>query len=204
MREKTGWLICLALLAGSLASCAAGYPQQPVWDRVHNTTLSLTIGFGSCSGTAVGKQTILSASHCFPDGTKLVIASGEACEIAALIHDGQDHVLVRVTGCTFDHVAKIGKPAKVGDEVFIWGNPWSFQDLLRVGRVSGYQDTEWKGMGKLHVQLSDLHITNGDSGSALFNTRGEITSVLSIGTLPFAMAGTFPMKFSREQLGMIK
>lgn len=183
----------LALLL-MLSGCANA---QPVYDRVHGATLVLKVGRAECGGTAVGQHTLLSAAHCFEGKPKTLQASGELCEVRKIESDGKDHVLVLVGGCAFKQTAKLGPAPKTGDRIFVWGSPLQYTDILRFGRVAGYQDNAMPGMGR--AQIHDFNGGPGDSGSAIFNERGEIAAVASIGSRGYVLMGSFPITFTRKQ-----
>ena len=200
------------MLALLLLIISGGCNAMPPYDAVHGATMKLGVPGGSCSGTAVGHYTILTAGHCFYNDkgktTKpaSITANGETCEVWRLVDDGNDHVFLTVSGCKFNHRAKLGLPAKTGDEVFIWGNPMFLDDQLRVGRASGYgylpSSDESPVLAK-RFQFFDISSTYGDSGSAIFNLSGEIVGVLSIGTdpitRPFHLMGALPLTFTFAQ-----
>lgn len=189
--------LTLALIA--LVGTGCGWPvsAEPVYDRVHGATLRLEVPGGICSGTAVSRDWALSASHCFEGGKpKTIRVNGELCEVHALVNDGNDHALIRLGGCPFKAWAKVGKPAKVGDKVFLWSNPFRFENILVFGTVAGYHPGD---LVKARMTLYDLNGYYGSSGGALFNERGEITAVLSIGTRPYVLMGSYPIAFTRKQ-----
>ena len=185
----------LALLAMlGVSSCEA----RPVYDHVHASTLTLKMGNNGCSGTAVGRYTVLSASHCFDKDTRTILANGRACKVWTIANDGNDHALLTVS-CEFKAIARLGKAPKVGDRIFVWGNPRQFTDILRFGYVAGYQDSAMPGLGR--AQLHDFNGWNGDSGAAIFDKRGRICAVVSIGSgPPYKLMGSFPLKFTKAQL----
>ena len=82
----------LALLAVVLTvSCASAL------SGIRDTSLLLTMQRGHCSGTAVSRNVVLSADHCWAGGNRLVAINGQEAHALKIIRDGQDHVLVRVT-----------------------------------------------------------------------------------------------------------
>ena len=181
-----------------MATAATACQAQPPYERVHPATLTLVIGSNGCSGTAVARRVILTASHCVTPDTKQLTANGELCEVRKQYHDGFDHVLLRVTGCHFMQTAKMGKAPKVGDRIFVWGNPSRFSDILRFGAVAGYADSGYPAMGK--AQLHDFNGWNGDSGGAIFSSEsGLIVAIVSVGSNPYRLMGSFPIKFTKAQ-----
>ena len=179
-----------------------GCEAAPQYDHVHASTLTLKIGAAGCSGTAVGRYTVLSASHCFDSNTREIQANGRVCKVWKIVHDGNDHALLTVS-CEFKawayltRAAKAGKEPKVGTDIFVWGNPYMFSDILRFGNVAGHQDKAMPGMGR--AQLHNFNGWAGDSGAAIFNMRGNIVAVVSIGSQPYRLMGSFPLNFSRAQ-----
>ena len=124
-----------------------GCEAAPVYDRVHASTLTLKIGNSGCSGTAVGRYIVLTATHCVSDVPKTIHINGKACDVWKIVNDGADHALVTVgSKCPQTHTAsltiaaKAGREPKVGTRIFLFGNPYVFSDVLRFGYVAGHQD----------------------------------------------------------------
>lgn len=129
------------------------------------------LGFtdGMCSGTLVAPNKVLSASHCFQGG-RLLSVNMVPVNVVEYRHDGKDHTLITVDA-TFPSHAKVnfGGMAQ-GERVFMYGNPSGQNDMLRRGYVAG---TVAQGT------LLDLPVSQGDSGAAIFNERGEVVGVLT-------------------------
>ena len=193
----------LALLL-MLASSACSWPARgEVWDEVHGATLRLEVPGGICSGTAVGRYTILTASHCFygkdgkPTKPRTITANGELCEVWKLTTDKNDHALLVVGGCEFAITAKLGNTAKVGDRVFAWSNPSEFRDILLFGEVAGYADSD---LIDAKATLYNLNAYFGSSGGGIFNAQGKLVGVISIATHPYKLMGSFPLAFTKAQM----
>src|SRR5665213_2404872 len=97
-------IFCLALLL-SLAGCCMPRAAQQM------ATVRLDITDGTCSGTVVAPDVILSAGHCFEDEDDedadeapptSVLVDGYKVKILAVVFDGNDHALVKVD-FTFPH-----------------------------------------------------------------------------------------------------
>lgn len=148
---------------------------------------------GVCSGTAVSKNAILGAAHCFKEETGEAKFNDQAVKWKVVANDGADHVLVTVDK-PFKAWARMSarKPAQ-GDVVFVHGNPNAIKDMLRVGRVAG-----WDG----DLMALDLLGWFGDSGAAVFNEVGRIVGVVSRmypGDQPFwRLTGCYAFKFTAE------
>src|SRR3954464_10271584 len=100
-------LALLALVAGC-GGCAstphyalAQAGARLVWPHDH-----------TCSGTAVGPHTLLSAAHWFEDKTGWMLVNDVRADYKVVADDGNDHVLVRVS-IRMPHIAFRGpKPAQ--------------------------------------------------------------------------------------------
>lgn len=141
--------------------------------RAHRSTVLLTMEDGICSGTAVGRHTVLTAEHCLT-GTHTLAIDGKPVKVVKIILDHRDHALVTVSR-TFKRWARIGKPPVQGDTVFIIGNPGQLRDMYRKGYVSGVQT-----IGRNAWMLIDLNAYFGDSGSGIFDDSGRVVGVISV------------------------
>lgn len=124
---------------------------------------------GGCSGTFIGPSILLSASHCFPVESGMVMIGHTPANIVSMRKDAGDTVIV-VLDYQHPAWAKLGKRPKQGDRLFYYGNPEGLSDLLRRGYVVGENE---RGI------LLDMAIGGGDSGAGLFNERGEVVGVVS-------------------------
>jgi len=184
--------ILAALLCVGLASCAS------VVDRAHENTVSLELSEGGCSGTIVGPHALLSATHCFGFGETLSLWR-QPVQIVRRLDDGNDHTII-VVDRTFKHWAHVAPQWGLAEPVFMFGNPGDLTDMFRSGHYAG--------MGYIRGQLVDMwdmRIWFGDSGSAIFDSHGNVIAVVSfLYTLreeggELTMAGSFPLRFSAEQ-----
>lgn len=189
---KAVLVILLALLAAGCQGCST-FPK----DRdIEKAALSLEFQNGWCSGTAVGRHTLLTATHC-QQGGELIKVNGHPVKVTAREDDGNDHTLL-VIDKTFNRWARMGgKPAQT-QRVRVIGSPGGQEDVYREGYVARVRDDEvWlilPGFG-------------GDSGSALFDDGGRIIAVLSgartwvdyrTGAV-FTVIVAMPVKFKPEQ-----
>lgn len=156
--------------------------SQPDYQSSNQSALYLSLngGIESCSGTAIGPHAILTAEHCLTDTKEMSINNVEIKPIRTDL-DGDDHAIILTNSLTFKkwvHFRK-NRPG-VGDQVFIFGNPGRLKDLLRIGIISGYVTYLGDITPKdADTTLYDFNGFYGDSGSAIFNTKGEIVGVVS-------------------------
>lgn len=157
-------LVFLALIAG-----CAGCVSVPSHEALRATTLRLTFTDGVCSGTAIGPDLILSATHCFRTGL-LVAVNGQRVKVIGRGQNKFDTTTVRVAGVRFDRWARLGPSPRQGDRVRWWGNPNMVPDVYREGYVS----RAWTdGI------VVDATICKGDSGAGLFNDNGRVVGVVT-------------------------
>lgn len=174
----------------------AGCATTPL-ERMHKTAVHLQFSDGSCSGTVVGKQLILTAAHCM-DGYGSMLVDGVKVNIYKIYDDKHDHVLV-LTDHVFASSAERGIAPVQGDRVYVLGNPGNLIGLYREGYVAGHQDFNGQD-----VVLYDLNGYFGDSGSGIFNREGQLVGVISVlyqqvdGGYMKVM-GSFGLAFTDEQ-----
>lgn len=151
------FLVSLCLL---LSGCA----------QAHMSDVALRLEFerGLCSGTAVGRDLVLTAAHCFADNRLLRINDREAYALK-IVRSGRDHALVRVT-IQFQQWATVGVNPRAGEAIRWIGNPAGLRSVYRFGYV-------------VHVGSREILIQapvfGGDSGSGIFNERGQLVGVVT-------------------------
>lgn len=181
--------LAIVLLAISGCFGCASLPDQP-----KAATLRLEFpNKGVCSATAIARNVILSARHCFAVAAGKFKVNGVEGAYKVIAADGRDHVLVRVTQPQL-RVARMSldKP-KQGDVIRVWGNPNGLEDVFRVGRVAH--------VAKDGALVIDGNLYRGDSGAALFNKRGRIVGVVSgmVQRESFRVGICFPLTFTDKQ-----
>lgn len=184
--------ILLALALGG-ASFPAFAPRMPVEKPA---TVWLGYTDGTCSGTYIGRDLVLTASHC-SEGGPLQKVSGVPCQqVGEPINDGSDHAIIRVT-CKRNRWSTLGGSLYQGEEVHWWGNPGGLSDMFRRGYVMGTEQGWF---------LIDARVNFGDSGSGIFDRHGHIVSTVStlfIMGENFRGMGAKPLRFTREQLASV-
>lgn len=166
-----------------------------------------------CSGTAIGPQAILTATHCELPSEILYIRGLDAAPIVARIRDGQDHTIFLLSGVQFpDYVdVSLKDPLEQSEDVFTFGNPGELRDIYQKGYIAGVRkDTSLAadlGLGDPSAILFSVQAYSGESGAGIFNTFGQLIAVLSIdqeqdnkGGERISFAGAFPLAFSQSDL----
>lgn len=183
------------LLASLLMAGCSGCASMPDYNDAKASVVRLEFpGGGVCSGTAVSKTTVLSAAHCFHVDSGDMSVNGKDVTFKVIANDGEDHVLVSVDK-PFTVWARmaIRKPSQ-GDVVFVHGNPAAIKDMLRVGRVAGWDGT---------LMVLGLLGWYGDSGAAVFDENGQVVGVVSRmypGDQPyFRLVGCYQITFTAKQ-----
>lgn len=178
--------VALALSACAIPVADAARPSGTV-EKAHAATVRIDMNNGVCSGTVIGKRTILTATHCFKGATNFEV-DGKPMQISNRIDDGNDHSII-YTDRVFSYRAKIAdRELAQRDEVYMWGNPNGMRDMYRRGAVAGFEQDERPG--SVRLTLIDMNIFQGDSGAGLFNSKGEVCGVAS-GVLNNVMQGTY-------------
>lgn len=148
-----------------LAGCG-GCASVPTHDDLRATSLRLTLDSGVCSGTAVGRDLLVTAKHC----GGIVAIDGKPATVTVHESGKLDLVVLKVTGVEFNRWAKRGTLPKQGDRVRWWGNPVGEANVYRQGYVARVQD------GTLVIAAQ---ICKGDSGAGIFNDKGEVVGIVS-------------------------
>jgi V8-like Glu-specific endopeptidase len=165
---------------------------------VNDVSLRLQMGVsGTCSGTAVARDVILTAEHCITEMPVSFINDQPVVTIETE-RDGADHVLIRVGGVEFSKWAKLGPPLKQGDDIKWVGNPAGEPDMYRKGYVVRATSEV------IHIDAPGFA---GDSGSGFFNKRDRLVGVLSGAErwwnyegFDFQLITAYPLAFTPEQI----
>jgi V8-like Glu-specific endopeptidase len=206
MMKFIGRLFLAALMTVALVKACTAEPSGTV-------TARLDFDYGTCSGTIVAKDVILSAAHCFDNEDELakllgvtpppvptsVLVDGYKVYIEDIVDDGADHALVKVIFNFKDH-ATLGPPPAVGCKVHYWGNAAKQTNTYREGYVASYRHGD---------MLMDVNGFFGDSGSGIFDGSGKLVGVISFISphrsqgLTFSLMGAYPLEFTPLQYSMM-
>ena len=202
MNTKALILAFLLLLFGAFLILAGGCASLDL-DRQARAAVRLDIAEGTCSGTVVAQNVILSAGHCFKDDDEddlsdmptSMLVNGMEVKILAIVLDGNDHALVRVD-FSFPSWVLIGVPPKPGTHVHYWGNPAGINNVYREGYITHYNHS---------AMMLDVNGFFGDSGAGIFDAFGHVVGVIGFINVShhdgraFTLMGADALEFTRQQ-----
>ncbi|OFX18520.1 MAG: hypothetical protein A2033_02325 [Bacteroidetes bacterium GWA2_31_9] len=114
----------------------------------------------------------------YKKNSRIVTNDGSEYEIEEISkNEDLDYIIFKVKNAynrKFDYVKIAGKLPEIGESVFAIGNPEGLEQTLSTGIVSGYREE------KDYIQ-TDTPITHGSSGGPLFNSKGEVIGITSMG-----------------------
>jgi serine protease Do len=134
---------------------------------------------GLGSGVLISSDKVLTAAHVVQSADRTVVEFSQiGCSSSA------DVALLQLERSPANYVpAKLGDSdqAAVGDEIFIVGAPYGISDTLTAGHVSArrlLKDTSQVPTAIEYLQ-TDAAVNTGNSGSPLFNMKGEIVGIVT-------------------------
>jgi len=175
---------------------------------------------GLCTAYAVGPHTLLTAEHCndqyatsvYIDADRDAVHAGKAMSYTvARSFDKQDHMLLDVSGIVFPVYIPLAAAQErtpiQGEHFYFWGCPQGLRDQYREGYVLG--SMPFSSADALEAEV-DAHgprlylfsgpVIGGDSGSSVFNEKGERIGVVTFGIDNGQIIGIFPLEFTQAQI----
>lgn len=200
-------------LALALAVLSVAFPTQvsasgPDYAEARKTTHEIVehtiLGGGAqCSATAIGPHALLTASHCEQPTSKITVDEDEDVKVLGLVRDGRDHTIY-ILDVTFKFWSPVvARSPEIGEDVFIFGNPGQFDDILRKGYVANVLEADHEIPERVILDMNGWY---GDSGAAVFDSDGNIIGVVSIvlvqnkGEVNQKFMGCIGLGFSKEVL----
>lgn len=222
--SKTILLTCLAAVAlcgasyfivpaviGALAP-SHGHPQLPLvlsHERLASHYLLVRESrrnVGVCTGTAIGPHAIMTATHCTESGDITHVAidyTVEDHQVVRVVNDGRDHAILFISGSPLRNTVTVSEVAPVLDEVVtIYGvGGGAYPPVPKYGRTVSCEDPSDVD-ADAGVQCFSLPSIPGDSGSAIYNAKGEIVSIVTFGDRRVKPDGAigFTLNFTADQL----
>jgi serine protease Do len=154
----------------------APFPQQ-----------GLVSSDGLGSGVLISNDRVLTAAHLVESADKTIVefSQGEiiranviGCSLSA------DVALLKLERSPVNSVAaKLGDSDQVavGDEIFVIGAPYGISNTLTAGHVSARRPLKDRSQVASGIEFlqTDAAVNNGNSGSPVFNMKGEIVGIVS-------------------------
>ncbi|HET9712066.1 MAG TPA: trypsin-like peptidase domain-containing protein, partial [Pyrinomonadaceae bacterium] len=154
----------------------APYPQQGL--------VSLN-GLGS--GVLISNDgKVLTAAHLVQSADRTMVEFSQGELVPATVVGtvfSADVALLQLERVPVDYVAaKLGDSNNidVGDEIFVVGAPYGISSTLTAGHVSGRRILKrTENLGAVEFLQTDAAINSGNSGSPVFNLKGEVMGIVS-------------------------
>ena len=210
--------LSVLLLLTFCANLWGSVPEAAVrWAAAHRAmhwivTETLKDGAG-CTATAIAPHALLTAEHCDlkdAPGAKLFIdrdvpkyAEATQYRITGKIYDGSDHMILLVSGPSFNDTIKYApQDPEQSENVLWWGNPGGIHDQLREGYVMGQMPEPAPSQKELQrLWLVAAPAIPGDSGSAVIDaTDGHLVGVVTYSINDGEFMGMFELHFTAGQI----
>src|ERR1051325_816455 len=139
------------------------------------------------SGVLISSDKVLTAAHVVQSADKTTVEFPQGESIPAQVIGcslSADVALLQLQRSPTNYVAaKLGDSdqAAVGDEIFVVGAPYGISDTLTVGHVSARRPLKEKSPMSAAIEFlqTDAAVNTGNSGSPLFNMKGEIVGIVT-------------------------
>jgi hypothetical protein len=158
-----------------------------------------------CTGTAIGPHAFLTGTHCDPEAKATHVRldlSHERHEIIASHDDGHDHTIYIVDGTALKNIAQVQQASVIatGDIETLYGvGGGEYPPVPKYGHVTDCNDPSDMDQSAGET-CSDIHVIPGDSGSAVWNSKGEVVGLVTYQDNSVEPSGmiSFTLDFSPE------
>src|SRR6266853_5674336 len=142
---------------------------------------------GLGSGVLISNDRVLTAAHLVESADKTVVelSDGELIQASVIgCSLSADVALLQLDHSPGNYTAaKLGDSDQtaVGDEIFVVGAPYGIGNTLTAGHVSGRHalNNTSQNAAKIEFLQTDAAINGGNSGSPVFNLKGEVVGIVS-------------------------
>src|SRR5215510_7890053 len=153
----------------------APYPQQ-----------GLVSSNGLGSGVLISNDRVLTAAHLVESADRTVVEFSQGEVIPASVIGcalSADVALLQLDHSPANYnAAKLSDSDQVavGDEIFVVGAPYGISNTLTAGHVSGRRAVNIRNSSaNIEFLQTDAAINSGNSGSPMFNLKGEVVGIVS-------------------------
>src|SRR5215471_3432722 len=153
----------------------APYPQE-----------GLVSSNGLGSGVLISNDRVLTAAHLVESADRTVVEFSQGEVISASVIGcalSADVALLQLDHSPANYsAAKLSDSDQVavGDEIFVVGAPYGISNTLSAGHVSGRRALNNRNSsGNIEFLQTDAAINSGNSGSPVFNLKGEVIGIVS-------------------------
>jgi S1-C subfamily serine protease len=142
---------------------------------------------GLGSGVLISNDRVLTAAHLVQSADRTVVEFSQSEVIPAQVIGcslSADVALLQLERTPANYVAaKLGDSDQVavGDEIFVVGAPYGISNTLTAGHVSARRPLNATGQNVATIEFlqTDAAVNSGNSGSPVFNMKGEIVGIVS-------------------------
>lgn len=173
-------LFALLLSLLVIVPVRAAYDWAIVAEKLRDSIVSIETKDGRCSGFVIddARDFVLAAAHC--DGDELYVDMSPAKVRAKDVKN--DIMVLFVEGIDRPALTMAARNPRVGDEVASYGFGWGLErPFFRVAHVSDVK-TVLPGVEGGPFIVVDAAFVPGQSGCPVVNTRGEVVSVVQLGS----------------------
>ena len=160
-------------------------------------------GWGTCSGVYVAPHLILTADHCVDmsmEDNKIELKeiwvqnSDEDSAKATIVKMDSRRDLALLKTDLKGIPAKLAKDVRVGEDVYVVGNPLGLKFVFSKGVIS-VVDLETESFRCNHF-ITDAVVLPGNSGGPAYNSSGSLIGIITMSTSVFGAFGASGLGFA--------
>jgi hypothetical protein len=207
------FFVLLFVLCSSLGATDETPLQTAQHKAMHWIVIPGAAGTAGCTANAISEHVLITAEHCsidtghagviYIDHSKAEVVAGAAhFAVTEKYFDNADHVLLVIPGASFaDTIPYNFRAPKNGEHIYFWGNPAGIRDIYREGTKIGkiaHDEVDQNITGDL--DLYQLPVIGGDSGSTFFGENGEAVGITTYAVFGGVFMGAYPVLFTPAQI----
>jgi len=185
---------------------ACSPPSVPNPSSYGGAKVSLSLGYGSCSGVHIGGNYILTASHCVEAAERykkpILVNKWEVPPTLMWNNKEYDVALLQMTDESFAHPSAklVCATPKIGEDLVVVGDPLGETDIYTFGKVASDTKKDRHLWGRFI--FGNVAAAPGNSGGPVFRLDGSLVGILVGGFNPFTpMSIVVPSEVICELMG---